>query len=160
MAQRSYSDEDRANALAALEANGGNITKTARELSIPIPTLRRWATGTAHPEASANATAKKGPLADKLEEVAWALAGGMLKKISKAKLSETAIALGITVEKMRLLRDQSTSNDGDGLTDDERATRLMAILDLARARRDTQVKPGLQYPALAAPEGTADGSIS
>jgi hypothetical protein len=53
-----------AEALAALAANGGNIARTARQLGIPVSTLKRWATGTAHPEANANALPKKGTSSD------------------------------------------------------------------------------------------------
>lgn len=42
MARRHYSDADRAAALAALDANGGNIAGTARQLGVPESTLRSW----------------------------------------------------------------------------------------------------------------------
>ncbi len=41
-----YSDDDRSFALRWLEANDGNVSRTARELDIPIPTLHQWARGT------------------------------------------------------------------------------------------------------------------
>jgi len=133
--RRRYSDEDRAAALAALAANSGNAQRTAEQLGIPETTVRRWSTGERHPEAGQMSDQKKGPLADRLEEVAHALAGGITTHIADAKLADIAVALGIVIEKMRLLRDQTTSNAGDGLSDDERAARLAALLDLARARQ-------------------------
>lgn len=43
MARRHYSDRERAAARAKLEANGGNLTLTARETGISRYTLRAWA---------------------------------------------------------------------------------------------------------------------
>lgn len=39
---RTYTDADRVHALATLEVNAGNATKTARSLGIPKPTLLAW----------------------------------------------------------------------------------------------------------------------
>ena len=39
---KTYTDEQRVVALAALAANGGNIAKTSREMGIPRITLRKW----------------------------------------------------------------------------------------------------------------------
>jgi hypothetical protein len=43
--RRHYSDEDRAEALAVLDANAGNLKRTARDLGIPRATLQEWAGG-------------------------------------------------------------------------------------------------------------------
>lgn len=40
--RRAYTDEDKAKALVVLTANGGNKAMTAREIDIPLPTLRTW----------------------------------------------------------------------------------------------------------------------
>jgi len=39
---REYSPEDRAQAFVVLNANDGNLKRTARDTGIPEPTLRRW----------------------------------------------------------------------------------------------------------------------
>lgn len=39
---RTYTDEDRVNTLAALEANGRNVSKTSVETGIPRPTIILW----------------------------------------------------------------------------------------------------------------------
>ena len=44
--RRCYTDDDRAFALRWLDANDGNVSRTARDLDIPIPTLHQWARGT------------------------------------------------------------------------------------------------------------------
>jgi 8-oxo-dGTP pyrophosphatase MutT (NUDIX family) len=43
--RRHYSDEERAEALAVLDANAGNLKRTARDLDIPRATLQEWAGG-------------------------------------------------------------------------------------------------------------------
>src|SRR5438876_453768 len=43
--RNAYTGDDMVFALRALEANGGNVTRTARELGIPIATLHQWARG-------------------------------------------------------------------------------------------------------------------
>lgn len=40
--RRTYTDSDRLTGLAALEANGGNVTRTAQAIGIPKPTLILW----------------------------------------------------------------------------------------------------------------------
>lgn len=108
--KRRYSDEDRANALAALAANGGNLAQTARQLGIPRATLQRWLEGSAHPEAAANAAPKKAALADRLEELAGQLLDGVtLDKIAGSGPKELLTSLGIAVDKMQLLRGQPTA---------------------------------------------------
>jgi len=55
-----YSDEERADALLALEANGGNLSRTARQMGIPRATLRLWAQGNVVPAVTDICQAKKG----------------------------------------------------------------------------------------------------
>lgn len=40
--RRTYDDTDKARAIVVLTANGGNKSRTARDLGIPLPTLRTW----------------------------------------------------------------------------------------------------------------------
>jgi transposase-like protein len=42
MARRTYTDADKALVYAALEANEGNVKRTARETNIPVATVRDW----------------------------------------------------------------------------------------------------------------------
>src|SRR5690554_3963581 len=102
MAKRRYTDADRETALAALAANGGNVSRTAEQLGIPRKTLQNWASGTHHPEAAENGHRKKGELAAALEEIAWKLAESIPGKIPSAPLAQTATALGIAIDKLRL----------------------------------------------------------
>ncbi len=45
MAKRRYSDQEKAEALAALDANGGNLLKTSEQIGIPRQTIQEWASG-------------------------------------------------------------------------------------------------------------------
>lgn len=40
--RQQYTDQAKAAAFAALEVNDGNVKRTARDLGLPISTLRRW----------------------------------------------------------------------------------------------------------------------
>jgi transposase-like protein len=130
MARRHYSEAEKAVALAALDANGGNVRRTARQLGMPKQTLKLWARGRGiHEPVPQARVAQRAALADRLEEVAHQLLDSTLEKIEGAPLQAVFVSLGIAVEKMRLLRDQATSilNHGD-LSHDERVARVMAIL--------------------------------
>ena len=135
-ARRRYGDDERASALTALAANGGNIKRTANQLGIPEKTLGNWAKGISHPESAKDGDQKKESMADALEAVAWKLIEVMPEKISKATLSQVATSLGIALDKMRLLREQATSISGqEGLTDEQRLERIREVLERVRRRR-------------------------
>lgn len=78
---------------------------------------------------------KREDLADRLEDLAHKLLDKAEGKIGDANLSNVTVALGISIDKMRLLREQPTSITA-AMTDDERADRVATLLERARARRD------------------------
>jgi hypothetical protein len=135
MAKRRYSDEDKAVALAALDANGGNLARAASETGVPRKTLAEWASGRVADGVADIRHQKKEDLADRLEAIAHALVDAIPGKVKDADLARIATSLGITIDKMRLLREQPTAITAN-LSDDERAERVAALLDRARARRD------------------------
>src|SRR5256885_11187479 len=100
--KRQYSDEEKALALTALDFNGGNLYRTARELSIPRKTLAAWAGG--HNQCSDVAKKRQlhsGDLADRLEEVIRQTLDSITPElIGKARLIERIRALSICVDKM------------------------------------------------------------
>ncbi len=106
--KRRYSDQDRANALAALAANGANVERTARQLGLPAATLRAWSTGSRHPEAVQAAEGRKRDLADQLEALAYKLIEAVRGKLAGASLAQLMIALGIAIDKMVLLRREAS----------------------------------------------------
>lgn len=69
--QRKYAPADRARVLAVLTANGGNISRTAREAAIPEATVRMWRD---HEETAAPAELRdraRQDLAAEVDEVRW-----------------------------------------------------------------------------------------
>ena len=129
---RTYTDADRASAILAVRANGGNILKTANQLGLDHQTLRYWVNGVAHPEATDIANAVQADMAKKLEEVAYKLIDSVPGKIEKASLKDVANALSIVIDKMRLLRGESTS--APGMSEEDRLLRLTEIMQKAQNR--------------------------
>jgi transposase-like protein len=123
-----YSDVQKANALAALAANGGNVNRTARELGIPWSTLKGWCRPDSAPGVAELREEQKRDLPAKLQEVAWKLAGAIEGKIDAASLQHTAVALGIVIDKLQLLQGKPTS-----ITDDRTATDAELDRELATA---------------------------
>lgn len=139
-----YDDKFRASAVVMLEAAGypgkdGALTQTANHLKVPINTLKGWFTAERNPPPAELRNEKKRELAIELKSIAYKLAGAMVSKIEEATLQQTAVSLGIVIDKMQLLTGQPTDIvDDASITDDERAKRIAAILDRARTRRAGQ----------------------
>lgn len=140
-----YTDDDRAAALATLEANDGNVARTSRETGVGRATLQRWASETGHrKEAVDNRLPEaRGNIADRLEAFIHKALDVAPDKLHDADMNALFRAIGISADKIQLLRNKPTSIDEvrDGLTDDERAERVAALLDRARARRDGRASP-------------------
>jgi transposase-like protein len=104
-----WSDEERLSLLAALNANGGDVPKTARETGVSYYTLRAWSVGARCPEALQLSQDKNHKLADACEELAWLFAAHVPRKVDKAPLNHLTAGIGIMVEKMKLLRGEPTN---------------------------------------------------
>lgn len=137
-----YSDEQRATALAALDANGGNLLRTAKETRIPRQTLQDWAAGR-KPNGAAAAVMpekrqrKREDLAGALDEIAWRCVDLLPEKLENADARQVATTLGIAVEKAALLRREPTcinETRGTELTDEERIELVREMLATAQAR--------------------------
>jgi transposase-like protein len=133
--QRRYSDEERANALAALAANGGNFAKTARDLGIPRRTLQDWHKGTIHPEAAENSAPKKTALTEQFENLAYQMLEIAFAKAAELDAKAATVAAATAVDKMLLLRGKPTSIYDTPISDEERNQRLAALLERWRARQ-------------------------
>jgi transposase-like protein len=109
MPRRHYSDEERAAALAALKANGGNIARTAAQVGVPEQTLRQWRD---NPDAAAPPQVreqKEEQLKDMIERVARESLEVMSEKSGEADYKDLAVGVGILIDKKRLLDGQPTS---------------------------------------------------
>ena len=109
MPKRTYSDTERATALAVLDANRGNLSRTQREISVPRSTLREWRNGRHHDEVTDIRRDKKAELAALFEEKVLAMLGGITEdKIESAGVKDLMIAAGIGVDKILALRGEDT----------------------------------------------------
>lgn len=101
-----YSPAFRAAALAALDANGGNVKRTARELGLKWQTLDGWRKGRRAPVPEELHTQKRAEFDTVLEDFCRRLCGVDVDKIKGLNLRDLGVALGIGVEKLLLLRGQ------------------------------------------------------
>lgn len=152
-APRKYTEEERAAALAALTANGGNLAKTAREVGVPRKTLEAWRLEIKPPDSESAASPRHrqpktvvsvdayeraaGQLDEKLESIAHRLADLIPGKIDGASLQQCAVSLGIAIEKMRLLREQTTSNSGGSFRFEFEQLSKLPYDELLRIHRST-----------------------
>jgi transposase-like protein len=120
--RRRYSDQEQADALAALDANGGEVARTAAALGIPDETLRMWARGLRRPHNPQLLASTKEALAERLEAIAQSMAGVIEGGLDRISPSQAAIIMGISIEKFLLLRGEATSITTTA--DDERSARL------------------------------------
>ena len=109
--QAKYTEEQKAVALAYYAATGNNLTRTAKDCKLPKQTLHNWVNGGAvNATISRKSDIKKGVMADECERLAWKLLGGMddQQKIDEAALNTLSVSFGTLIDKMRLLRGEST----------------------------------------------------
>lgn len=120
MARRHYSDEARAAALAALEANAGNVTRTARETGVPRATLQLWAAApdrAAPPELRQEKRVEAADVYASIRDKASALLDKALDLISpEALAADTKLLVavstvgGTATDKGQLLAGKPTEN--------------------------------------------------
>jgi hypothetical protein len=104
-----WSDAERLAALAAVDANGGNVAAAARELGIPENTLRQWHKGERYPEAAQLRAEARGLLAAAMEDAVWQMLALAPGKLDAASLSQLSTAIGTLTDRMRLLRGEATT---------------------------------------------------
>src|SRR5687768_1222297 len=134
--KQQYSDNTKATALVRLEVNSNNIAQTCRELAIPHETLRGWVNGRGvNPEVTDMRDYQKEKLADRLEALAHQIIDVMPGKLHEATLPQLAVALGIAVEKMELLREKASPFTPPPLSDEARKQRLWELIAIAEQRQ-------------------------
>ncbi len=104
-----HSDNRKAEALAALDANAGNVAKTARQLGIPRKTLGEWAQNR-HCNADVAEIRQhvKEALADRMESLLGTIVDAMIAKADDAKFSELSFGVEKITTSMQLLRGEAT----------------------------------------------------
>lgn len=106
--RRSFSDNDKAAALAALDANGGNVYRTAKELNVPRSTLQEWANGRVSHDVPELRQQKRQDLHELFLNEIYAIAELMPTKRHEATYSQLATAAGIFTDKVQLLTGKAT----------------------------------------------------
>jgi hypothetical protein len=147
---RHYSDEDRANALVLLEANAGNVWRTALQLKVPYHTLREWHKA----DLAGTSNAKRTPLADSFEQLAFAALELAWEKMDTASFAQLVLAACQATDKCQLLRGKATARTEvkfPEMTDEQ----LRAAIE-AEAREIARLESGVA-PALPEPAGPGDG---
>jgi transposase-like protein len=142
--RKRYDDKFRANAVLLLEAAGypdkiGALTQVSNNLKVPKRTLSRWYNKEQNPPPDNLVTEKKAELKDLLKREIEGALGDMPNARQDASYRDLGTVTGILIDKLQLLTGKPTEIvDDSGLTDDDRANRIAAILDRARTRRDRQ----------------------
>jgi len=134
---RQYSDDQKAVALAVLEVNQGDYSKTARQTNVPRITLKHWADGDGvSPAVSEIVQGKRGALADRFEAGIHQFIDAITpEKIELADLRTLATCAGIFTDKMRLLREQATTITNAQITDEDRLRELQELMQRLRQRQ-------------------------
>lgn len=106
--RRRYTDDDRATALAVLDSNDGNITRTARETGIPASTIKRWTEDRG--DLADLRDQKRESLSELWENIARAY---IARALDAAAVNETAAQSAVTVaaiatDKLQLLQGKPT----------------------------------------------------
>ena len=132
--RRRYTDDDRATALAVLDSNNGNLSRTSKETGISISTLRNWRDDP-HPDLAELGNQKRAALSDLWEEVARTYIG---RALNEAAVKDTGAQSAITVaaiatDKLQLLQGKPTEINRH--EHNERATPERALDAAATALR-------------------------
>ncbi len=149
---RSYSDTDKALALLALEANGGNVYFTAKALDIPRATLLEWAHGKYVNEDVLKLQAQKRPeLANRLKDLAGHICSFLPSKMLNATCVQAATAMGIAIDKALALEGKTPTPNISLMSDDQCLNLLATILERAKSRRSSEDAPTGEITTLPTP---------
>jgi transposase-like protein len=135
-----YTEAQRAEALAVLKSNNGNLSRTERETGIPKGTLLYWRNNSTYAAPIEMQTQKTESLRGELESVAYRLVRKLAERLNDtdAGVQQLATSLGIVIDKLQLLDGKPTERTAvvnESLTDDERSARIASLFDTARTRR-------------------------
>jgi hypothetical protein len=111
--RKRYDDKYRASAVVMLEAAGfpdrkGALSHVSRHLGVPIPTLKRWATGAQNPAPNDLVTKNRIELGDLLDSEIAAAFEAAKEVRSEASYRDLMTGIGILVDKRQLLRGEPT----------------------------------------------------
>lgn len=104
--RRGFNEQDQTEALLALKANRGNVSKTARELGMSDETLRQWARGIRRSIDPAVMDAVKSEMSDGFASLARQALRQARRKVSEMSGSAATIAAAVATDKFLLLNGQ------------------------------------------------------
>lgn len=113
--RRLYDDEDRARTAVLLEANNNNAKKTAREMGIPLSTVRTWRrqwNATGYPAGMEDlATPIRSEFADAMKDVRWQMLDALQEQVHRRQLKgrDLIVGIGILSDKIQILTGLATS---------------------------------------------------
>lgn len=126
-----YTDDDRAAVLAHYETSK-SLRATAAAFDIPHQVVHLWSKKeAASPETRQE---KRRELSDVFEDIAYQASEQVRNTMELAKPGEAATIAAIAVDKMRLLRGESTSISQSISTPEERDKKLVEIVERAKLR--------------------------
>ncbi|MEP7293729.1 MAG: hypothetical protein ABI835_18220 [Chloroflexota bacterium] len=104
--RKHYSLRTKAAVLAALDRNGGHITRTSLQTGVSRGTVSRWAREAQQRTADEKEAAlkKEMPLDEQLEQLARQMVDVMPEKVEEATLQELARALPIVLKTLKETR--------------------------------------------------------
>ena len=111
MGKRTYSDTEKATALAMLDANGGNLSRTQREVGVPRTTLREWRDGRHNGQVADIRQEKKEHLADLFEAFIRNVLPVAEGKMKGASFRDLLTGVGIAADKLLALRGEAPAED-------------------------------------------------
>jgi hypothetical protein len=119
---RKYTDEQRASYVVMLQAQGypenkGALTHVSKYAKVPISTLRGWYLAISNPPPTKIRNNKRMEISDRLEGIVHDLLNHMESEFVIAEMSgqQAMTSAAIGIDKMRLLREQSTGNSAVNL---------------------------------------------
>ena len=135
-----HQEQVKANALALLAANDGNVLATAKQLGLPRGTVQNWAKGRVplNDDVIQKSEKAKRELADQFEELARAsVQKGLMiarrQKDSQTSLSMAATAAGIATDKMLLLRGEGPTASEAEISEAQRIRACAeAVVEMAK----------------------------
>ncbi len=132
--KRSYSAEEKGEALAVLDANEGNVLKTAEQLGIPRKTLEGWSKDRATQVVNEIRQIKKAELAQKFGNIVDRLLDLVLEDLPNLPPQVKLTGLGIATDKWLLLNDQPTGIQQLNVNADNVATARAAVTEWEQQR--------------------------
>lgn len=165
-----YTEQFRAEALVALEANGGNILQTATQLGIGVATLHGWISENRNIKEDSSdiaiaATelipATREQFISELKEVRNRALRHLSNNLEELKPREAAVTLAILIDKTELLEGNATSRTAvveSGETVNEAIARLRDELESRTNSIEVfEVESSSQGPSESEPTSTTDG---